>query len=174
MKKLLHQKEKHLEIKLKKVLDDKETMNIANYAASGYSNALTKDEIENCIYNAVWNALDKFDESKGTKFSTFLHRGVRLQCQKRLNFNRRYKTQNYYEDSVSVRFSTSLKNQIYSQDLKFELKDEIENCEDPDILYDRFYKNMTLNEIAKNNNTSYETIRNKIKKNLKMIKKRIS
>lgn len=163
-----------MEIKLKKVLDDKETMNIANYAASGYSSALTKDEIENCIYNAVWNALDKFDESKGTKFSTFLHRGVRLQCQKRLNFNRRYKTQNYYEDSVSARFSTSLKNQIYSQDLKFELKDEIENCEDPDILYDRFYKNMTLNEIAKNNNTSYETIRNKIKKNLKMIKKRIS
>ena len=34
---------------------------------------LTKDEIENCIYNAVWNALEKFDESRGVKFSTFLH-----------------------------------------------------------------------------------------------------
>ena len=57
---------------------------------------------------------------------------------------------------------------------KFELKDEIENCEDPDIIYDRFYKNMTLTEIAEKKNTSYETIRNKIKKNLKMIKNRIS
>ena len=56
LKKLLSQKEKHLEMQLKKVLDDKETMNIANYAASGYNTALTKDEIENCIYNAVWNA----------------------------------------------------------------------------------------------------------------------
>lgn len=174
MKKLLPQREKHLETKLKKVLEDKETMNIANYAASGYSSALTKDELENCVYNAVWNALDKFDESKGTKFSTFLHRGVRLQCQKRLNFNRRYKTSQYYEDSVSSKFNNNLKSQSYSQDLKFELKDEIENCEDPDIIYDRFYKNMTLTEIAEKKNTSYETIRNKIKKNLKMIKKRIS
>ncbi len=66
-----------METQLKKVLNNKETMNIANYAASRYSSALTKDEIENCIYNAVWNALDKFDESKGAKFSTFLHRGVR-------------------------------------------------------------------------------------------------
>jgi|TARA_Y100000592_G_scaffold51255_1_gene80990 DNA-directed RNA polymerase specialized sigma subunit len=163
-----------LEAQLKKVLEDKETMNIANYAASGYSSSLTKDEIENCIYNAVWNALDKFDESKGAKFSTFLHRGVRLQCQKRLNFNKRYKTTNYYEDSVSHKFSSNLKNQIYSQDLKFEIKDEIENCEDPDILYDRYYNNMTLTEIANKKNTSYETIRNKIKKNLKIIKKRIS
>ena len=163
-----------METQLKKVLEDKETMNIANCAASGYSLALTKDEIENCIYNAVWNALDKFDESKGAKFTTFLHRGVRLQCQKRLNFNKRYKTTNYYEDSVSSKFNPNIKNQAYSQDLKFELKDEIENCEDPDILYDRYYKNMTLTEIAEKKNTSYETIRNKIKKNLQIIKKRIS
>jgi len=163
-----------LETQLKKVLEDKETMNIANYAASGYSGSLTKDEIENCIYNAVWNALDKFDESKGAKFSTFLHRGVRLQCQKRLNFNKRYKTINYYEDSVCSKINKNINQEIYSQDLKFEIKDEIENCEDPDILYDRYYNNMTLTEIANKKNTSYETIRNKIKKNLKIIKKRIS
>ena len=174
LKKVLYQRERLLEMQLKKVLNDKETMNIANCAASGYNTALTKDEIENCIYNAVWNALDKFDESKGAKFSTFLHRGVRLQCQKRLNFNRRYKSTQYYEDSVSSRFNSNFKNQIYSQELKHELRDEIENCEDPDILHDRFYKNMTLTEIAKKKNTSYETIRNKIKKNLKIIKKRIS
>ena len=163
-----------MEAQLKKVLEDKETMNIANYAASGYSSSLTKDEIENCIYNAVWNALDKFDESKGAKFSTFLHRGVRLQCQKRLNFNKRYKTTNYYEDSVCSKINKNINQEIYSQDLKFEIKDEIENCEDPDILYDRYYNNMTLTEIANKKNTSYETIRNKIKKNLKIIKKRIS
>lgn len=163
-----------METKLKKVLEDKETMNIANFAASGYNSALTKDEIENCIYNAVWNALDKYDESKGTKFSTFLHRGVRLQCQKRLNFNKRYKSSQYYEDSVCSKLNPNLKNQLYSQDLRHELKDEVENCEDPDILYDRFYKNMTLSEIAEKKNTSYETIRNKIKKNLKIIKNRIS
>lgn len=163
-----------METKLNEVLENKETMNIANYAASGYSSALTKDEIQNCIYNAVWNALGKFDESKGAKFSTFLHRGVRLQCQKRLNFNKRYKSTQYYEDSVFSKSNIKLKNQIYSQDLKYEIKDEVENCEDPDIIYDRFYKNMTLNEIAQKKNTSYETIRNKIKKNLNIIKKRIS
>ena len=98
-----------METKLNEVLENKETMNIANYAASGYSSALTKDEIQNCIYNAVWNALGKFDESKGAKFSTFLHRGVRLQCQKRLNFNKRYKSTQYYEDSDPVNLIQILK-----------------------------------------------------------------
>ena len=162
-----------MEAKLKKILNDKETMNMAKYAASGYCSSLSKDEIENCIYNAVWNALGKFDESRGVKFSTFLHRGVKLQCQKRLNFNKKYKSDNYYEETVFSKNNKDLKNKVYSQELISEMKDEIENCEDPDILYDRFYNNMTLVEIAKKKNTSYETIRNKINKNLKMIKNRI-
>ena len=148
-------------------------MNIANCAARGYGSALSKDEIENCIYNAAWNALGKFDESKGVKFSTFLHRGVRLQCQRRLNFNTKYKSSHYYEEVVFSKFNKSIKNQMYSQELVLEMKDEIENCEDPDILYDRFYNNMTLVEIAKKQKTSYETVRNKINKNLKIIKNRI-
>lgn len=163
-----------MELKLNKVLENKEYMNTANHAASGYCGALSKDEIQNCIYNAAWTALNKFDETKGTKFSTFLHRGVRLQCQKRLNFNKRYKTSQYYEEGVVGKFSQNIKNNSYSQDLKIELKDEIENCEDPDIIYDRFYNNMTLTEIADKRNTSYETIRNKINKNLNQIKNRIS
>tara|TARA_R110000824_G_scaffold381288_1_gene573999 strand:- start:465 stop:944 length:480 start_codon:yes stop_codon:yes gene_type:complete len=158
---------------LKKILNDKQTMNIANCAARGYGSALSKDEIENCIYNAAWNALGKFDESKGVKFSTFLHRGVRLQCQRRLNFNTKYKSSHYYEEVVFSKFNKSIKNQMYSQELVLEMKDEIENCEDPDILYDRFYNNMTLVEIAKKQKTSYETVRNKINKNLKIIKNRI-
>ena len=162
-----------MEAKLKKILNDKQTMNIANCAARGYGSALSKDEIENCIYNAAWNALGKFDESKGVKFSTFLHRGVRLQCQRRLNFNTKYKSSHYYEEVVFSKFNKSIKNQMYSQELVLEMKDEIENCEDPDILYDRFYNNMTLVEIAKKQKTSYETVRNKINKNLKIIKNRI-
>lgn len=158
---------------MKKILNDKQTMNIANCAARGYGSALSKDEIENCIYNAAWNALGKFDESKGVKFSTFLHRGVRLQCQRRLNFNTKYKSSHYYEEVVFSKFNKSIKNQMYSQELVLEMKDEIENCEDPDILYDRFYNNMTLVEIAKKQKTSYETVRNKINKNLKIIKNRI-
>lgn len=161
-----------MELKLKKVLEDQDVMNAANYAASGYSSSLTKDEIENCIYNAIWCAVNKFDESRKVKFTTYLHKGVRLQCQKRLKFNKKYKT-GQYENFFGYN-DRRIDNSSYIQDLELEMKDEIENCEDPDILYDRFYNNMTLSEIAIKKNTSYETVRNRINKNLKLIKNRIS
>ena len=41
-----------------------------------------------------------------------------------------------------------------------------ECCEDPEIIYDRFYKNMTVREIAKSRGVCSETIRVKINKNL--------
>jgi len=51
--------------------------------------------------------------------------------------------------------------------------DEIKNCKDPDIMYDRFYNNKTLREIAKGKSLTKEAVRLRIQKNLKIIKSRI-
>ena len=50
------------------------------------------------------------------------------------------------------------------------MRDEINNCPDPSIIYDRFYKNMTIKEIAENNKISTETVRKKINKNIEIMR----
>ena len=83
-------------------------------------------------------------------------------CQKRLKFNQKPSEliPSYVECSSDF-------------ELKLEMYDEINNCEDPDILYDRYYKNMTLSEMAKKRNVTSQTIRNKISKNISQIRNRI-
>jgi hypothetical protein len=54
--------------------------------------------------------------------------------------------------------------------LRIEMLDLISGCEDPELIYDRFYKNMTIKELAKSRGVCGETIRIKIKKNLKRLK----
>ena len=54
-----------------------------------------------------------------------------------------------------------------------DMLDEIKNCKDPDIMYDRFYKNKTLREIAKGKSLTKEAVRLRIQKNLRIIKSRI-
>lgn len=160
---------------LKKMMEDKDIDQMSNFVASKYSPMLSKDEIENCIVNAIWSAMNKFDPTRGTKFTTFLYRGVKIQCQKRINFNNKYRT-NANIDLISATKSSFVKSRTHRVDKAFDevdMRDEIENCEDPELIYDRFYNNMTLNEIAKKRNTSYETVRNKILKNLKIIRKRL-
>ena len=53
--------------------------------------------------------------------------------------------------------------------------DEVETCcEEPDLIYDRFYKNMTVKEIAKNKGVCSETIRVRINKNLTKLRAKFS
>jgi len=147
---------------LKKALEDQDVISVANSAARKYTNFLSKDEIQDCVVNGIWYSLQRFDDSRGVKFTTFLHRGVTIQCQKRLKFNQKPSEliPSYIECSSDF-------------ELKLEMHDEINNCEDPDILYDRYYKNMTLSEMAKKRNVTSQTIRNKISKNISQIRNRI-
>ena len=71
--------------------------------------------------------------------------------------------------NISVKHSKS----YYSSQDQVDMLDEVKNCEDPSIIFDRFYNNMTIKEIAKNNNISRELVRRKINKNLKMMKRNL-
>jgi len=43
-------------------------------------------------------------------------------------------------------------------------------CEDPQLVIDRFYKDMTIKELAKSHRVCGETIRTRLQKNLQKIK----
>ena len=75
---------------------------------------------------------------------------------------------NIYKKEFSYTTNT---DDVYKTLEYVDMMDEIFTyCEDPDIIYDRYYKNMTIQEIANQRQKSGQTIRVKIKKDLQRLK----
>lgn len=152
-------------MKLEEILKDQDMIKIANKAAQSFSEVLSKDDIENCILSAAWVAVNNFDESKKTKFSTYLYKGVYYECLKQIKIQKKSALTN----RNLMNYST-----INSEVSKIDLFDEIGACANPDIIFDKFYSNMTLDEIAKKKGVSKETIRFRLKKDINLLKTRLS
>ncbi len=151
--------------KLEELLKDTDIMKVSQSAAFPFRKSLTEDEIENCIYNAVWRASKMYDTTKGTKLTSYIHRGVKFEClsQKKVNSS----------GKISIDCVNHIASKKHSGFERVDMIDEISKCEDPMLIYDRFYRNMTVNEIADNLGVCGETVRIRLRKNLKMIKNSI-
>lgn len=156
---------------IEEVLNNEDLVKIANKAACTFSESLSQDEIKTCIMSAVWQACDKFDKSRNTKFSTYLYKIVAHEClrQKR-SIKKEY--ENIYKNYSDLKAVTS--KYSYKEMEKIDLLEEIKSCSDPDIIYDKYYNNLSLKDIAKKHGVSRETIRFKLKKNLNFLKVRLS
>lgn len=138
---------------------------IASKASYSFLGVLSEQEVESCILNAYWKAASKFTSGKNTKFTTFFYKGVLMECLTQKKFNLNKPTYRIYEN-------IAFKN---NQEIeKIDMIDEIEtHCDDPDLMMDRFYQNMSVREIAKSRGVSGETIRIKIKKNLAKLRSKM-
>lgn len=142
-------------------------MNVAKYAASTFKRSLSKEKIEECILNALWIVAKKYKSDKGTKITTYVFQGVVFEC---LNEKRRlYRTPSYeLVDPFELSFS------VKSKDSKISTLDMIESiniiCNDPTLIIDRYYKNMTLLELSHKYKISPEGIRGRINKNLQKLR----
>ena len=144
-------------------LENNDVVGITAKAASSFMSVLSRDEIKTCILNAVWKALKKYNSEAGCKFTTYLYRGVVMACLTQQKFNSSQRCQSLkldYPDPTDYEF-------------KAEMLDMVENCDDPDLMYYRYYKNMTIKEMAQQRGVCGETIRIKIKKNLKKLKEHL-
>lgn len=141
-------------------VNDVEVMKVAQNAASSFRNVLSPDEIKSCILNAILRAVKKYDKRSKTKFTSYLHNGVVFECLSQRKFNRNNNNQLHtnisdHRDEVS----------------DFETRDLIESvCDDPSLVIDRFYGNMTIKELAEKRSVCGETIRIRLNKNLEKIK----
>ena len=147
------------DFKSKDPLEEKDVLCIIRKATATFSSYLSEDEICTCSMNALWKALNKYNKEKRTKFTTYLYKGVVMECltQKKFNSNK---------GSVGRIHNNITDGKDYTSHI--DMIDEINSsCEDPELIYDRFYKNMTIKEIANIRGVCGETIRIKIKKNLK-------
>ena len=145
-----------LNAKIEKALKDKDITKIMNKASKRFNNTLDKDSIYTCQINALWKSFLNFKPNKNTKFTTYLYRGVFIECLKEVKFLNKSKP-----------CSGKLHDNLYSRgddsSLMFEILDEIDSDEDREIVLDRVSK-MTINEIAQKNGVSRETVRKKLKK----------
>ncbi len=146
--------------KYEQYLNDVDTMKIAYNAASSFKNSLTSEEIQNCVLKALFRAVNKYKKSNNVKFTSYLHNGVRFECLGQVKINKSNKHQ-----------LTSAIPDPKNPMAEFEMRDVIESvCDDPEIIFDRFYKNMTITEIAKSRKVCGETVRIRIGKNLEKMR----
>lgn len=147
--------------KIEKYLSDSNVMRVAYSAASSFSTTLSKDEIQSCILNAIWKASNKYNKRNKTKFTSYLHNGVVYECLSQRKFNRSKK---------GVTLDETIPDK-YNPVAEIDMIDTIEaECDDPKLVIDRFYKNMTINELAEDRGVCGETIRIRLKKNLEKLR----
>lgn len=151
-------------MKTEDILNDIDYITMARKASVSFSERLSESEINNCIYNAAWNCEKCFKEEKGVKRSTYFYRGVIFECLKRIKFN-------FAKSGVEKSVEPTYESNAFSH---IDALDEIQNCPDTDILYDKFFLSKTLAEIAEERNTSKQAVQQRIDKNLNIMRRRLS
>ena len=142
--------------KIDKYLNDPDTMKVAFNAAKSFTKYLSKDEIQSCVYNAILRASNKYDKRNKTKFTSYLHNGVVYECLSQRKFNLNKSTQRLTTCTPDRR------NPI----AEIDMLDFIQaKCDEPDLILDRFYNNMSIKEIAESRGVCGEAIRIRLKKN---------
>jgi DNA-directed RNA polymerase specialized sigma24 family protein len=141
-------------------VNDVETMNVAQNAASSFRKILSQDEIKSCILNAILRAVNKYDKRSKAKFTTYLHSGVVFECLSQRKFNR--------NNNAQLQVNIPDRRDPF---VDFETRDLIESvCDDPSLVIDRLYGDMTIKELADTRGVCGETIRIRLNKSLEKIK----
>lgn len=141
-------------------VNDIEIMKVAHNAASSFRHVLSQDEIKSCILNALLRAVKKYDKRNKAKFTSYLHKGVVFECLNQRKFNKN-NTSQLHPNITDTR-------NVFSD---IDTRDLIESvCDDPELIYDRFYKNMTIKELSESRGVCGETIRIRLNKNLEKVK----
>ena len=151
----------NLQQKFEELSHDPDLTKIARRAASSFTPFLRPEEIENCILVALWDSIQRHDDTKGLKFSTYLYRGVQIECrtQQKIHMGRR-KMYNL------VGGQNLIDNRVDPRDM-VDAWDEVDVDADCDLIMDRHLYNMTTKEIAEKRNLPVDTVRRKILKTRK-------
>ena len=154
-------------MRIEDLFQDKDIMKVSHQAAQSFRGVLSEDEIKNCIDAAIWRASKKYVPNRGTKLTSYIHNGVVFECLSQRKNNT--SAADFSIDRWDNGGSRSLSGSFNEFD-RIDMMDEIAQCEDPMLIYDRFYCNMTIGELADLHGVCGETIRIRLRKNLKMIK----
>ena len=150
--------------KIETALLDTNIVKIMNRASKRFRNQLDKDTIYTCQLNALWKTFLNYDEKKGAKFTTYLYKGVFIECMKEINFINKNQAKSKLHDNLC-----SNKNPFLMTDILDEFEDECER----NLIVDKM-SNMTIAEIADKYSKNRESVRKKIHKMTDKIKNKFA
>lgn len=141
--------------KIETMLRDKNIVKIMRKASSRFLNTLDIDTVYTCEINALWKAILNFNPSKNTKFTTYLYKGVFIECLKALKFHKKM-------DNFRNKLHENIPSGKNQEHVLLEILDQLDNQEDRLLILDK-YSNLTIQEMADKRDYSRETVRKKIK-----------
>lgn len=152
--------------KIDKLLKDPNIVNIMNAVSNRYNRSIDRDEIDSIKMITLWKCIDKYDASRGAKFTSYLYQQLSFAYKNEL----KKKKQMLYLDSLQLDF---IKSDSVYRDSSREFMDVLSGLpkDVSDILKQRYIGNMTMVEIAKANGYSRETARRRLKRAVKICKK---
>ena len=155
---------------LQKALKNEDNINVMNKICMRYIGTIPYEELERCKLISVWQAIERYDPSKGNcKFTSFLCNRVFWECQKQLYEIK--KTRKIPKNDMA----SCLIAEICGYESRFdsiEMTEALDTLdkESKDIIFKRFYESKTTKEIGKENGYGRETARRRIIQALEKLK----
>ena len=148
-----------------KALSNEDYIKIMNKAARSYRNIIATDGLLECKMIALWQALKNFDKSCNVKFTSFLYNSVDWECKRKIS---KFRKNRLVGLNISPEDSSDFES-VEIEDCMSKIHPRLRK-----VLYQRFFKNMTMEEIGRENDYSRETARRYINDGLDKIKDIIS
>jgi len=152
--------------KIETALKDPNIIALTRSVTNRYRKSLNEDEIKSCILSALSRSISNFDPCKNSKFTTYLHKGLKIECLTQIKKNK-----------PLLKFSTKALSKVddksETQMMIIEVMDEIDRLKDGHLVVDKYLNNYTAKEIAVKNDIHPETVRIKIKKTIESLRRKM-
>lgn len=126
----------------------------------------TKDEIKSIMMTTLLGCMQKYDNTKNVKFSSYLYTSIQNNTRRIYNKKSRdFKNQEFIDNYHSLK-DCDLESKEQARDILMSLKDL--NPDLYNIVVQKFYYGMTNKEIGEANGYGKEAARKKLKKALQL------
>ena len=149
--------------KIEAALKDQDIIALTKSVTRSYRKSLSEDEIKSCILNALSRSISNFDPRKNSKFTTYLHKGLRIECLTQIKKNKPLL-------KFSNKSLSKVDDKSETQMAMIEVMDEIGRLKDGHLVVDKYLNNYTLVEIGDKNGLHAESVRVKIKKTIETLR----
>jgi len=142
--------------------DNLDYIRIAKTATRKYMKYLTEEEAYSLQMLGLWDAVRKFDPTRGTKFTTFLYTRVVFAVKNyHMNKEQKYKARHKSYEHSDLSSVANSKKLFATTSKVLELITDLDE-DDRTLLEERYIHNMTYDEIATRHGYCKETARRKI------------
>lgn len=141
--------------------NDPSVQSIMTKVSNRYRRSIDFDDIDSISMDTLWTCVDKYDPSKGMKFTSYLYQQLSYA------FKNKIKKKNPLYNNIEnlEKIDEDFDNQMEVAEFLVGLDDDVIK-----IIEQRFYKNMTMVEIGQTNGYSRETARRRVQKAVKICK----